>query len=97
MVNPSDAVQSVLELAGLGVLLASGAAGGAASGVPAAVRTMDHAGARFDVYDVAPAATLRCRVVGDPAPLARADFAASAVSASGLSRDDLRARTRRLR
>jgi anti-anti-sigma factor len=77
VVNPSDAVKSVLELAGLGVLLASGAAGGAAPGVPAAVRTMDHAGARVDVYDVAPAATLRCRVVGDPVPLARADFAAA--------------------
>jgi len=77
VVNPSEAVRNVLELAGLGALLAGGAAGGAPPTALAAARTVEHAGARVDVYDVAPAATLRGRVVGDPAPLATVDFTAS--------------------
>jgi len=63
--NPSAAVARVLELAGLEVLLAgSEAAPGEAS--RRALPSVERGSARFDVFELARDARLRCRVIGAP-------------------------------
>ena len=64
--NPSAAVARVLELAGLEVLLARGEA--TASGVAsrAAPASVERGSTRFDVFELARDARLRCRVIGAP-------------------------------
>src|SRR5262249_52825484 len=76
--NPSDAVKTVLELAGLQELLA-GAPTPASPTTEArlAARHSDHGAATFEVFDLAPGAQLRCHVVGSPEPLAGCRFAAA--------------------
>jgi len=75
--NPSEAVKTVLELAGLEVLLATEAAGQpAAVGTLATSRVMDRETAGFEVFETAHAATLRCRVIGEPELLTGCRFAA---------------------
>jgi anti-anti-sigma factor len=70
---PSPAVKAVLDLAGLGLLMAE-AAPSAPPAPAAANRTLERAGAAFEISDVAPGATLRCRVVGSPEPLPAGRF-----------------------
>ena len=64
--NPSAAVRRVLELAGLHALLAPGES--IAPRVPARpeLRSVERGSARFDVFELARDARLRCRVVGAP-------------------------------
>jgi anti-anti-sigma factor len=64
--NPSAAVRRVLELAGLHALLAPGEA--IAPRVPPRpeLRSVERGSARFDVFELARDARLRCRVVGAP-------------------------------
>jgi anti-anti-sigma factor len=63
--NPSAAVARVLGLAGLDVLLAGGEA---APGIPSrrALPAIERGSARFDVFELARDARLRCRVIGAP-------------------------------
>ena len=63
--NPSDAVKTVLELAGLEVLLAGRGTAPERTG-QAASRSLDRETAAYEVFDAVDAAALRCRVVGDP-------------------------------
>jgi anti-anti-sigma factor len=73
--NPSEAVKTVLELAGLEALLATEAAAAPAPAV-AASRVVDRETAAFEVFDVEPAGSLRCRVIGEPELLAGCRFTA---------------------
>ncbi len=76
--NPSDAVKTVLELAGLQDLLAGvPLAPSSATDARVAARHVEHGGATFEVFDLTPGAGLRCRVVGSPEPLAGCGFAAA--------------------
>ena len=72
--NPSDAVKTVLDLAGLEVLL-SGQAVKAETGAPVTSRAVERESATFEVFDVASAGTALCRVVGDPELLNDCRFA----------------------
>jgi anti-anti-sigma factor len=72
--NPSAAVARVLELAGLEALLARGdatAPGAPSRPVPPSV---ERGSARFDVFELAREARLRCRVIGAPERLEGARF-----------------------
>ena len=71
--NPSEAVKSVLDLAGLQVLLKSPAPE-AASATGQATQQLDVDGIAFEVYDRDASATLRCRAVGDPQRLGSTGF-----------------------
>jgi anti-anti-sigma factor len=62
--TPSEPVKTVLELAGLQVLLASTDAMRATA--PRRSRRFETGAAAFEVFDVAPDASLTCRVVGQP-------------------------------
>jgi anti-anti-sigma factor len=73
--NPSEAVKGVLDLAGLGVLLAAEAVASPPSGA-AAARAIDRQTARYEVFDLAPRAVLRCRVIGEPQALSAGRFGA---------------------
>jgi len=74
--SPSEAVRSVLELAGLAAVLVSRAA--APPPPPsAAPRRFERGTVTFEVFDLAPGATLSCRVVGEPERLAERRFDAS--------------------
>ncbi len=75
--HPSEAVKTVLELAGLQVLLGTdaGAAAAAAERV-AATASLQRGSASFEVFELAAAGTLRCRVVGDPGLLDGCRFTA---------------------
>lgn len=73
--NPSEAVKSVLELAGLQVLLQPGAE--APTGASRPARRVEIDGIDFEVYDRQPAATLTCRALGDPRRLAAGSFEAA--------------------
>ena len=68
--NPSPAVRSVLELAGLEALLISGeepapSAVGQTADTP---RRIEQGGALFEMFDLAPGATLDARLIGRTAP-----------------------------
>lgn len=65
---PSPAVKAVLDLAGLGLLMTE-AAPAAQAAPTGASRALERAGAVFEIFDVAPGAGIRCRVVGSPEPL----------------------------
>jgi anti-anti-sigma factor len=75
--NPSDAVKTVLELAGLEALLAAEAP---AVVTPAAerphARLLERAGAAFEVFDLNAAGGVRCHIVGSPEALNGARFEA---------------------
>jgi anti-anti-sigma factor len=66
--NPSEAVKSVLDLAGLQILLKAPAAG-RDPGADRPQRAFDLEGVAFEVYDLQPGAALSCRAVGDPGRL----------------------------
>lgn len=77
VVNPSPAVKSVLELAGLEAILlelAPGEPSQAASS--AAVEHREHGGTAYELHALAPGATLATRLLGSPASLAVGGFAA---------------------
>ncbi len=73
VIAPSPAVRAVLDLAGLGLLMTE-ATPVAQPAPPGASRTLERAGAAFDIFDVTPGAGLRCRVVGSPEPLPTGRF-----------------------
>lgn len=75
VVNPSPEVHSVLELAGLAVLLEVREVAVEAPDV--ATRLLTRGTTSFAIHAVAPAASLQCRIVGDPSLLASARFAAA--------------------
>jgi anti-anti-sigma factor len=64
---PSEPVKRVLELSGLQDLLLSRIeAPGLVSPVPSRVTQLDRETATYEVFELAPGASLRCRAVGDP-------------------------------
>ena len=73
--NPSEAVKSVLELAGLQVLL-KGPGPETTTGAGAATRQLDFDGIAFDVHDRAGRDRLSCRAIGDPQRLGGGGFGA---------------------
>lgn len=75
--RPSDAVKSVLELAGLEALLARGATVPGPPGAAPSARRVERAGAVFEAFESVPGAVLTCRVVGQPELLVNGRFAAS--------------------
>src|SRR5262249_10240881 len=74
--RPSEAVRTVLELAGLAMLLSPHAGAPARQGEGGASRRLEREGATFELFEVAPGARLRCRAVGAPELLAEARFTA---------------------
>jgi anti-anti-sigma factor len=73
--NPSEAVKTVLELAGLDALLMTrDAAPAVPADLPTASRAITRDTMTFEVFDIVPGATLRCRVVGEPEPLVGSRF-----------------------
>lgn len=63
--HPSEAVRTVLELAGLAALLGAAPAPTPAAG-DRAQRREERAGTTFDLFELAPASTVTCRVSGQP-------------------------------
>jgi anti-anti-sigma factor len=64
---PSEPVKRILELSGLQDLLLSRiAAPGLVSPAPSPVTRLDRETATYEVFELAPDASLKCRVVGDP-------------------------------
>ncbi len=77
VVSPSEQVRTVLELAGLEVLLATQAAARPADvQAPVSSRTIERETATFEVFKADGAAALRCRVIGDPELLTGCRFTA---------------------
>src|SRR5262249_46693009 len=74
--RPSEAVRTVLELAGLAMLLTRHAGAPAREGERGASRRLEREGATFELFEVAPGARLHCRAVGAPELLAEAGFTA---------------------
>ncbi len=77
--EPSEAVRTVLELAGLQMLLAAAEAGRAIAeraDVQRGTRRVETAAAVFEVFDVTADASLTCRVVGQPELLQHRGFTA---------------------
>lgn len=70
--NPSEAVKTILELAGLQALLAARPA--AAPAPTAAARRVEIGGIAFEVHDCAPSSRLRARAIGSPQQLATAGY-----------------------
>lgn len=75
--NPSTAVRSVLELAGLESLLLSAAPAPAAAAPSEESRHVVRDGAMFEVFDLAPGARLEARLIGEPARLHARGFTAA--------------------
>lgn len=76
VVSPSDPVKTVLDLAGLEVLLATTvAARPSTAAASASSRLIERETATFEVFETADAATLRCRVIGEPGLLDGCRFA----------------------
>lgn len=72
VVDPSEAVSSVLEMAGLLALLGEAAT---AESTPATTTVeLQRPGGTFQIFPLATDATLRCRLLGDPQPLVRAAY-----------------------
>ena len=74
--NPSDAVKTVLALAGLESLLAAAAPTAASAAERLHARMLERDTAAFEVFDVTAAGGVRCHVVGSPEPLSGARFEA---------------------
>ena len=77
--QPSEAVKTVLDLAGLQMLFATVRTGSGITETPRLQRDsrrLNSAAAVFDVFDVTPDASLTCRVVGQPELLQRGAFTA---------------------
>jgi len=75
--RPSPQVRTVLEITNLADMLIE--AGEPVAEVPAGPidgTRVEHDGAVFHIFDVAPAAEIRCRVIGTEAPLAASAFSA---------------------
>jgi anti-anti-sigma factor len=78
--EPSEAVQTVLELAGLQMLLAAATTGAAVAEQADrqhAARRVETTAAVFEVFEVAAEASLTCRVVGQPELLRCSAFTAA--------------------
>ena len=75
--NPSEAVKTVLELAGLESLLATEAAAAeVAAEQGERVRSLERETAMFELFDATAGAVLRCRIMGHPELLSGSRFAA---------------------
>ncbi len=74
VVDPSAAVRSVLDLAGLGDMLCVPAVQVEAAAVPSRVSQYEADGFSVEVYECHRGAQLACRVAGHPERLASADF-----------------------
>jgi anti-anti-sigma factor len=75
--RPSDAVLRVLELAGLDSLLGDAGVVAAPAVPRAASEIFERETATFEVFELAAAAAMHCRVVGDAGPLDGCRYAAS--------------------
>ena len=75
IIRPSPQVKTVLEVTGLAdKLIAPDEATPELEAAPADGTTFERAGAAFQVFDLAPGAEVRCRVVGTDTPLAASAF-----------------------
>lgn len=74
VVEPSPAVRSILDLAGLGDMLFRPAAQAKSAAAPEPATHYEEAECSFDIYEYQPGAQLTCRVGGRPARLASAAF-----------------------
>jgi anti-anti-sigma factor len=74
VVEPSAVVKQVLDLAGLGPLLCPDRTVERPAAPVEAVERKEVDGSLFEIYDVAPRATLACRVFGSPEALGGAAF-----------------------
>ena len=73
--RPSPQVRTVLEMTGLaGVLIQAGDAAAVARTGPVDGTRVERGGAVLDIFDLAPAAQMRCRAIGTDAPLAASAF-----------------------
>lgn len=84
VVRPSAAVQTVLELAGLDAILATGEVAPQETAAETS-RTLEIGGAIFDVHPLARDATLTARLIGDPAATHGADCRAVRITGSTLA------------
>jgi len=75
--NPSAAVRGVLEMAGLGALIAAGEAGAAAPPAAQASAAREHAELMYEVFELEAGACMRARLVGSPEPLDGCRFTAA--------------------
>src|ERR1700687_722200 len=74
--QPSEPVKTVLELAGLEILLAATGATAATHSPATSARRLDREGTAFEIFAIAPNAQLSCRVVGQPELLEGCGFTA---------------------
>jgi stage II sporulation protein AA (anti-sigma F factor antagonist) len=75
VIRPSPQVRAVLEMTGLAdVLIESGEATSERDTGPVDGTSFERAGTGFHVFDLAPGAHVRCRVIGTDAPLAASAF-----------------------
>ena len=75
IIRPSPQVKTVLEVTGLAdKLIAPDETTPELEAAPADGTTFERAGAAFQVFDLAPGAEVRCRVIGTDAPLAASAF-----------------------
>jgi anti-anti-sigma factor len=77
--SPSEPVKKVLEMSGLGRLLAASAATAAAApaAVPETGRRIEKQDAVYEVFEVSSGASLRCQLLGDPGLLEGCRFDAA--------------------
>jgi anti-anti-sigma factor len=104
VVDPSDAVRRVLDLAGLESLLATAGAPAARPTARVSSVVLERDTATYEVFDLAAASPMRCRVIGEAEPLEGGRYVAShvvpfpsgtfgvGIGAFGSGFDDCRAR-----
>jgi len=88
VIEPSRAVQKVLQMVGLAAILMGGETPPAAPPAKEAVRR-EAGGAVFEIHELAPGAQLTCRVVGHPERLAGAGFSAEDCHALAVTQNRL--------
>ena len=85
--RPSPQVRTVLEMTGLAdMLIEAGEPALSSQAGPVDGTRVERAGAVFHIFDLAPAAEMRCRVIGTDAPLQRAPFREEHCSSSSAAR-----------
>ena len=98
IIRPSPQVRTVLEMTGLAdMLIEAGEGTSELEAGPVDGTRFERAGAVFHIFDLAPGAEVRCRVIGTDAPLAASAFREEHCSSVQLPRLGVRVRDRRHR
>ena len=98
VIRPSPQVRTVLEMTGLAGMLDRGRRGALSRPAgPVDGTRVERAGVVFHIFDLAPAAEMRCRVIGTDAPLAASAFRRRALLQPSAARLGVRLRDRRHR